>query len=106
MRISVGLGNLPQPFATNRVESINNPLKQETNGPLTVNQCVQRIKQFVERQHSIVRWAVVEKGSFKLQPDNKQYRIDPSDWVSLSGVYLYIYITFNLLSIFLFVYFL
>ena len=103
LRISAGLGNPPQPFTTNRVESINNLLKKETNGPLPVNQCVQKIKQLVERQQRNVRWAIIEKGPYKLHPDYIQYRVDPSEWVNWSEVYIYIPL---FPSTFLFVYFL
>ena len=90
LRIAAGLGNPPQPFTTNRVECINNLLKQETNGPLPVNQCVQRIKQLVERQQRNVRWAIIEKGPYKLHPDYIQYKVDPSEWVNWSEVYTHV----------------
>ena len=39
-----------QEFTTNRVESINSLLKLETEGPSTIDDCINKIRRLVERQ--------------------------------------------------------
>ena len=81
-RIAAGLGDPPKQFTTNRVESINNLLKPETNGALSVNQCVSKIRELVERQQRNVQWAIIDKGPFKLHPDYSSFKVELNDWMN------------------------
>ena len=46
----------PRNFNTNIVESLNSLLKLETNGPMPINECVEKIKKLVEIQQRDVIW--------------------------------------------------
>ena len=87
-RIAAGLGDPPKQFTTNRVESVNNLLKIETNGPLPINQCVQKIKELVERQQRNVESAICGKGSYEVHEDYSSLKVDQCEWMNLTEVFI------------------
>ena len=85
-RVTAGLGDLPVQFTTNRVESINNLLKKETNGTLPINQCAAHIQNLVGRQHRNVARALIDRRPYKLDPKYAHFKVNINKWLTWSKV--------------------
>ena len=87
VRIKAGLGDPPQPFYTNDVESQNNVIKHQTKyTSQELPQFINSMREMVVCQRKEVERAVVGIGEYRLSETErfKQYSIDQSKFFLMS----------------------
>ena len=85
VRIRARLGNPPKPFFTNRVECGNSMISSETgHTESAVDKFVAHVQGLSERQARNVRWAIVNKGPYRLHPSLQHFEMAEEDWLLMS----------------------
>ena len=85
VRIRAGLGNPPKPFFANRVECGNSMISSETgHTESAVDKFVGHVQGLSERQARNVRWAIVNKGPYRLHPSLQHFETAEEDWLLMS----------------------
>ena len=85
VRIRAGLRNPPKPFFTNRVECGNSMISSETgHTESAVDKFVGHVQGLSERQARNVRWAIVNKGPYRLHPSLQHFEMAEEDWLLMS----------------------
>lgn len=83
--MKAGLGCPPKEFLTNRVGCVNSLLKREVNHKeTTVDRFACAMHDLIKRQANNIRWAVIDKGPYKLHDALSHFVIDFNVWVSMS----------------------
>jgi len=84
IRTKAGLGSPPTQFVTNRVECINHLIKLETGKHSRPDAFVDNVKKLVDRQKEMVKYAIINKGPYKLHPSLSHMEMSDSVWFSLT----------------------
>ena len=86
VRRRAGLGQPPKPYYTNRVECANSLLSSETgHKELPVNEFVAAIRALTERQARNVRWAIINKGPYRLHPGLSHLELLEETWFQMGN---------------------
>ncbi|KAK3749032.1 hypothetical protein QZH41_006225 [Actinostola sp. cb2023] len=84
VRIAAGLGDPPKPYVSNRVECVNSLLKRETERKESpVDAFAKMMQDLVERQARNVRWAIIDKGPFKIHSSLNHFKLSSELWLSM-----------------------
>jgi hypothetical protein len=84
VRIRAGLGQPPKPYYTNRVECANSLLSSETgHKESSVNKFVASMRALTERQPRNIRWAIINKGPYQLQPALSHLQLLEETWFQM-----------------------
>ena len=85
VRQKAGLGKPPKPYYSNRVECANSLLSSETdNRESAVDEFVAKMRDLTERQARNVRWAIIDKGPFRLHPSLRHLQLLEETWIVMS----------------------
>ena len=85
VRVSAGLGNPPQPFYTNDVESHNNVIKLHTKYTAQeLPQFVEKMKALITTQRNEIERAVVGMGEYRVCPQFKHFTIETRKYFQMS----------------------
>ena len=84
VRVRAGLGQPPKPYYTNRVECANSLLSSETgHKESSVNKFVASMRALTERQARNIRWAIINKGPYQLQPALSHLQLLEETWFQM-----------------------
>ena len=85
VRMCAGLGNPPQPFYTNDVESHNNVIKKHTNYTAhELPQFVEKMKSLIVNQKEEIERAVIGMGEYRMSKDFAHLAVDARKYVLMS----------------------
>ena len=85
VRQQAGLGKPPKPYYTNRVECANSLLSSETDhAESTVDAFVAKMRVLIERQARNARWAIINKGPYRLHPSLWHLQLSEEAWIVMS----------------------
>ena len=85
VRQQAGLGKPPKPYYSNRVECANSLLSSETDhAESTVDEFVAKMRVLTERQARNVRWAIINKGPYRLHPSLRHLQLSEEAWIVMS----------------------
>ena len=75
----------PKPYYSNRVECANSLLSSETDhAESTVDEFVAKMRVLTERQARNVRWAIINKGPYRLRPSLRHLQLLEEAWIVMS----------------------
>ena len=84
-RLSAGLGNPPEPFYTNEVESINRLIKRKVNYKATQWPDFCRLaEEIVKEQQDEVEKAVIRIGEYRLKPAYRHLEVSIHKWNTMT----------------------
>ena len=84
-RMCAGLGNPPQPFYTNDVESHNNVIKKHTDYTAhELPQFVEKMKSFIINQREEIERAVIGMGEYRVSKEFDHLAVDARKYVHMS----------------------
>ena len=76
-RIAAGLGNPPQPYYTNDVESMNNVIKHQTSFKVQeLPQFVESMKKMIDCQKREIEKAIIGMGEYRVSPEFRNLAVD------------------------------
>ena len=85
VRQQAGLGKPPKPYYSNRVECANSLLSSETDHAESMaDEFVVEMRVLTERQARNVRWAIINKGPYRLHSSLRHLQLSEEAWIVMS----------------------
>ena len=82
IRTAAGLGNPPNSYLNQRVESLNNVIKEALNHQCTDQVSIHEVllEKVFRQQEDEYKKAIFGMGEYRLSPSYKKYQVDPVKW--------------------------